>query len=217
MRRSFPSEHTRGMRDRPIRLIVVDDDARVRAAIARTIMLEADLVLVGVARDAAGALAMAAACDPDGGPARRASSRRGERSGSDSRACPQPEMRGGGDQRARRSASCGPDRRRGRVRREGRCRRPADAGPQRPPQRPRTSLRLGTAGHLTQRKSGRQTDVQHPASAHTHWCSANPRCTGVSTMDSAVIIDAVLLATVLQADLGDLIARSPGCGSSARC
>ena len=56
--------HTRGMRDRPIRLLVVDDDARVRAAIGRTIMMEADLVLVAAARDATSALAMAAASDP---------------------------------------------------------------------------------------------------------------------------------------------------------
>ncbi len=56
--------HTRGMRDRPIRLLVVDDDARVRAAIGRTIMLEPDLVLVAAARDATSALAMAAASDP---------------------------------------------------------------------------------------------------------------------------------------------------------
>lgn len=52
------------MCDRPIRLLVVDDDARVRAAITRTIMLEADLVLLGAARDPASALTMAAASDP---------------------------------------------------------------------------------------------------------------------------------------------------------
>jgi DNA-binding NtrC family response regulator len=56
--------HTRGMRDRLIRLLVVDDDARVRAAIGRTIMLEPDLVLVAAARDAPSALAMAAANEP---------------------------------------------------------------------------------------------------------------------------------------------------------
>jgi two-component system KDP operon response regulator KdpE len=48
-----------------IRLLVVDDDARIRAAIARTIMLEADLVLVAAARDAPGALSMAAAWHPE--------------------------------------------------------------------------------------------------------------------------------------------------------
>jgi DNA-binding NtrC family response regulator len=51
------------MVDRPIRLLVVDDDARVRAAIRRTIMLEADLVLVAEAKDAVTALAIAAASD----------------------------------------------------------------------------------------------------------------------------------------------------------
>jgi DNA-binding NarL/FixJ family response regulator len=52
------------MCDQPIRLLVVDDDARVRAAIGRTIMLEAGLVLVAAARDAASALAIAAVSDP---------------------------------------------------------------------------------------------------------------------------------------------------------
>ncbi len=53
------------MCDHTIRLLVVDDDARVRAAIARTIRLEADLVLVGAARDAPGALSMAATLHPE--------------------------------------------------------------------------------------------------------------------------------------------------------
>jgi DNA-binding NarL/FixJ family response regulator len=64
MQRCVPLITLGEMRDRAIRLLVVDDDARVRAAIGRTIMLEADLVLVAAARDAVTALAMAAACDP---------------------------------------------------------------------------------------------------------------------------------------------------------
>jgi DNA-binding NarL/FixJ family response regulator len=52
------------MRVQTISLLIVDDDARVRAAVGRTIMLETDLVLVAEARDAPGALAMAAASDP---------------------------------------------------------------------------------------------------------------------------------------------------------
>jgi DNA-binding NtrC family response regulator len=50
--------------DRPIRLLVVDDDSRVRAAIAQTIALESDLVLVAEAADAAGALTLADHADP---------------------------------------------------------------------------------------------------------------------------------------------------------
>ena len=41
----------------PIRLLVADDDARVRAAIGQTISLEAGLVVVAAAADAAAALA----------------------------------------------------------------------------------------------------------------------------------------------------------------
>jgi CheY-like chemotaxis protein len=50
--------------DRPIRLLVVDDDPRVRAAIGQTIALEPDLLLVAEAADAAGALALADDADP---------------------------------------------------------------------------------------------------------------------------------------------------------
>lgn len=49
---------------RPVRVLVADDDARVRAAIAQTIVLEADLVLVAVAADAPAALALAESADP---------------------------------------------------------------------------------------------------------------------------------------------------------
>jgi two-component system nitrate/nitrite response regulator NarL len=45
--------------DRRIRVLVVDDDIRVRVAIGRTIALEADLVMTGDAADAAGALSVA--------------------------------------------------------------------------------------------------------------------------------------------------------------
>ena len=44
---------------RPIRLLLVDRDVRVRAAIRQTIMLESDLTIVADAADAAEALAMA--------------------------------------------------------------------------------------------------------------------------------------------------------------
>jgi len=44
---------------RPIRLLVADDDARVRAAIGQTVALEADLVIVAEAADGAAALALA--------------------------------------------------------------------------------------------------------------------------------------------------------------
>jgi two-component system response regulator DesR len=47
-----------------IRVLIVDDDARVRAAIRETIALEADLLVVGEAADAATTLAMASAADP---------------------------------------------------------------------------------------------------------------------------------------------------------
>jgi two-component system response regulator DesR len=50
--------------DRPIRLLVADDDARVRAAIGQTISLEAGLVVVAAAADAAAALASAERTGP---------------------------------------------------------------------------------------------------------------------------------------------------------
>jgi DNA-binding NarL/FixJ family response regulator len=53
------------MRPEPIRLLIVDNDARVRLAIARTIALEADLCLLGSSADAAGALALARRSRPD--------------------------------------------------------------------------------------------------------------------------------------------------------
>jgi DNA-binding NarL/FixJ family response regulator len=53
------------MRPAPIRLLIVDDDARVRLAIARTIALEADLCLLGASADAAAALALAERTHPD--------------------------------------------------------------------------------------------------------------------------------------------------------
>ena len=49
---------------RPIRLLVADDDARVRAAIGQTVALEADLVIVADAADGAAALALAEATGP---------------------------------------------------------------------------------------------------------------------------------------------------------
>ena len=49
---------------RPVRVLVADDDARVRAAIAQTIALEADLALVADAADAPAALALAESTDP---------------------------------------------------------------------------------------------------------------------------------------------------------
>jgi two-component system response regulator DesR len=52
-------QHTPVMDDRMIRLLVVDDDARVRAAIGQTVTFEADLVVVGEARGTADALALA--------------------------------------------------------------------------------------------------------------------------------------------------------------
>lgn len=50
--------------DLPIRVLIVDDDARVRAAIRATIDLERDLLVVGDAADQTSALAAAAATDP---------------------------------------------------------------------------------------------------------------------------------------------------------
>jgi DNA-binding NarL/FixJ family response regulator len=47
-----------------IRLLVVDDDPRVRQAIAGTIALESDLTIVAEAADATSALSMADATDP---------------------------------------------------------------------------------------------------------------------------------------------------------
>lgn len=48
----------------PIRLLVVEDDARVRAAIGQTIALEAGLVVVAVTADAAAALVLAECAGP---------------------------------------------------------------------------------------------------------------------------------------------------------
>jgi DNA-binding NarL/FixJ family response regulator len=53
--------------DRPIRLLVVDDDARVRAAIGLMVALEDDLVMVAEAADATAALALATGTDPSVG------------------------------------------------------------------------------------------------------------------------------------------------------
>lgn len=50
--------------DRPIRLLVVDDDPRVRRAIAPMIALEPDLVIVAAAADAMTALVLAEGTDP---------------------------------------------------------------------------------------------------------------------------------------------------------
>jgi two-component system, NarL family, response regulator DesR len=49
---------------RPIRLLVADDDARVRAAIGQTIALEAGLVVVAAAADAEAALVLAERTGP---------------------------------------------------------------------------------------------------------------------------------------------------------
>ena len=48
----------------PIRLLLVDRDVRVRAAIHQTVILESDLTIVAEAADAAEALAMADRTDP---------------------------------------------------------------------------------------------------------------------------------------------------------
>jgi DNA-binding NarL/FixJ family response regulator len=50
--------------DGPIRVLVVDDDPRVRQAIGNTVALEADMVMVGEAADARTALAVADEADP---------------------------------------------------------------------------------------------------------------------------------------------------------
>jgi DNA-binding NarL/FixJ family response regulator len=50
--------------DRPVRVLVIDDDSRVRAAFAQTIALEPDLLMVGDAADATAALALAESTDP---------------------------------------------------------------------------------------------------------------------------------------------------------
>jgi DNA-binding NtrC family response regulator len=50
--------------DRPIRLLVIDDDLRVRAAFVQTIALEPDMVMVDDAADARTALALAERTDP---------------------------------------------------------------------------------------------------------------------------------------------------------
>lgn len=53
------TELASGRPERLIRLLVADDDARVRAAIGQTIALEPDLVIVAEAAAAAAALALA--------------------------------------------------------------------------------------------------------------------------------------------------------------
>lgn len=50
--------------DRPIRLLVVDDDARVRTAIAQTVALESDIVIVAQANSASVTLALAERTEP---------------------------------------------------------------------------------------------------------------------------------------------------------
>src|ERR1700722_4229482 len=59
-----PLLDTRDAVSAPIRLMVVDDDPRGRAAIAQTIALEADLMIVADAANRKCALASAAAADP---------------------------------------------------------------------------------------------------------------------------------------------------------
>ena len=54
--------------ERAVRLLVADDDARVRTAIGQTIALEAGLVMVASAADAAAALALALATSPSVAP-----------------------------------------------------------------------------------------------------------------------------------------------------
>jgi len=49
---------------RPIRVLVIDDDSRVRAALRQTIALEADLVVIADAADATAALTLAEGADP---------------------------------------------------------------------------------------------------------------------------------------------------------
>ena len=56
--------HNPGMKTPPIRVLIVDDDPRVRAAVGHTIALELDLVLVADAADAAAALALAGSTRP---------------------------------------------------------------------------------------------------------------------------------------------------------
>jgi two-component system, NarL family, response regulator DesR len=53
-----------GTPGRKIRVLVVDDDPRVRTAIAQTVALEADLILAAEASDATTALSMAAQTRP---------------------------------------------------------------------------------------------------------------------------------------------------------
>jgi two-component system response regulator DesR len=50
--------------DAPIVVLVIDDDPRVRTALAQTIALESDLVMVAAAADPAAALAWAEHADP---------------------------------------------------------------------------------------------------------------------------------------------------------
>ena len=56
------AEPVPGGQGRHIRLLVVDDDPRVRAAIAQTVSGEDDLTLVAECSDAFGAVALAATC-----------------------------------------------------------------------------------------------------------------------------------------------------------
>lgn len=51
-------------RCRPVRVLLVDDDARVREGLAHTMALETDLVVVAGAADAAAALALAERAHP---------------------------------------------------------------------------------------------------------------------------------------------------------
>lgn len=65
--RSSQSQHARHTGDSPnapIRVLLVEDDARVREGLAQTITLGADLVVVAEAADAVTALALAERTDP---------------------------------------------------------------------------------------------------------------------------------------------------------
>ena len=65
MPRSKPAAETPGKGDDPsIRLLLVDRDVRVRAAMSQTVTLEDNLVIVAEAADAGQALALADSTDP---------------------------------------------------------------------------------------------------------------------------------------------------------